>query len=289
MNPQSARPSREQARDEQLPRPPGGPGGREPRPSSPSLAAALLAAACSSGSPSSAGSGGSPNAGGSANSSSGLAYTRCVRSHGVPDFPDPDSSGQLPKVSCVSALRGVSDSRAKAATGACARPEPRRAGKPHSTAQEQQDYLRSAACMRSHGITDFPDPTFPGGRVNLSDPRQHRYHVQAVQPAAQTCTRLIPARLPLQHGLRWAWGRWLDQRQVALRERAVSRRREAGPQAEALPAAEAGIARPRPLGGPGHRGRGGGRGGGRRGGRGCFPRPPRPGPGRGRPRRRRRW
>jgi hypothetical protein len=43
----------------------------------------LLAAACS-GSPSSAGSGGSPAAGGSAGSPSAVAYSACMRSHGVP-------------------------------------------------------------------------------------------------------------------------------------------------------------------------------------------------------------
>ena len=63
--------------------------------------------------------------------------------------------------------------------------------------------------------------------------------------------------------------------------RTISRGREAGQRAEGLVSAEAGGARPWPLGGPGRRGRGGGRGGGRRGGRGCFPRPPRPGPGQG--------
>src|SRR6266702_1860617 len=61
---------------------------------------ALLAAACSS--PSSAGAGGSPNAGRPATSPSTssqkvLAFSGCMRSHGVPNFPDPDSSGVLPK------------------------------------------------------------------------------------------------------------------------------------------------------------------------------------------------
>jgi hypothetical protein len=58
-------------------------------------ALALLAAACS-GSPSSTGSSGSPNATGAANSPSAVAYSRCIRSHGVPDFPDPtiDSEGR---------------------------------------------------------------------------------------------------------------------------------------------------------------------------------------------------
>ena len=159
-------------------------------------AAALLAAACSSGSPSSAGSGGSPNVGGSANSSSAVAYSRCVRSHGVPGFPDPDSNGQIPKEAVLRALRGLSDSRARAATNACENLNPAGQGNPTLTAQEQQDYLKAAACMRSHGITDFPDPTFPGGRVNLSIPSSIDTRSRQFTQAAQTCTKLIPAGLP---------------------------------------------------------------------------------------------
>ena len=158
------------------------------------IAAALPAAACS-GSPSSTGSGGSPNAGGSANSQA-LAYSRCVRSHGVPDFPDPDSNGQIPKEAVLRALRRLSDSRARAATNACANLNPAGQGSPTLTAQEQQDYLRAAACMRSHGITDFPDPTFPGGRVNLSIPSSIDTRSRQFTQAAQTCTKLIPAGLP---------------------------------------------------------------------------------------------
>ena len=156
--------------------------------------AAQLATACG-GSPSTTGSGGSPNAGGSANSQA-LAYSRCVRSHGVPDFPDPDSNGQIPKEAAVRALRGLSDPRAMAATGACANLNPAGQGGPNLTAQEQQDYLKAAACMRSHGITNFPDPTFPGGRVSLSIPSSIDTKSRQFTQAAQTCTKLIPAGLP---------------------------------------------------------------------------------------------
>ena len=57
---------------------------------------ALLVAACG-GSASATGSGGASNAGGSPSSLSAVGYSHCMRSHGVPNFPDPDSSGQLPK------------------------------------------------------------------------------------------------------------------------------------------------------------------------------------------------
>ena len=55
-------------------------------------ALAFLAAACG-GSGSSTGHGGSANAAGSTTSASYVAYSACMRSHGVPNYPDPDSSG----------------------------------------------------------------------------------------------------------------------------------------------------------------------------------------------------
>jgi hypothetical protein len=180
-----------------------GPGPRPPWPrrarvaaASTVMAAALLTAACS-GSPSPTGSGGSPSAGGSA-SSHLLAYSRCVRSHGVPNFPDPDSSGQIPKEAVVRALREVSDSRAKAATNACANLAPAGLGPAQApiTAQEQQYYLRAAACMRSHGFTTFPDPIFSNGTVNFPIPSNIDSNSTRFTQARQTCERLIPAGLP---------------------------------------------------------------------------------------------
>jgi len=93
-------------------------------------------------------------------------------------------------------LHEVSDSGAKAATNACANLNPAGQGSPALTAKEQHDYLRAAACMRSHGITNFPDPTFPGGRVNLSIPSSIDTKSRQFTQAAQTCTKLIPAGLP---------------------------------------------------------------------------------------------
>ena len=75
-------------------------------------ALALLAAACSSGSPSS---GGSTDAGGSANSRL-VAYSQCMRSHGMPNFPDP-TGGVPPKVTAQEL--GVSSSQLQAAQRAC--------------------------------------------------------------------------------------------------------------------------------------------------------------------------
>jgi hypothetical protein len=77
-------------------------------------------------SPSSAGRGGSltaavaaniRSASQSANVQDTLAYSRCMRSHGVPGFPDADGSGQLPKETAQQL--GVSDARLQTAQEAC--------------------------------------------------------------------------------------------------------------------------------------------------------------------------
>src|ERR671937_2661545 len=60
---------------------------------------------------------GSSSGGGSTTSGSAVAYSACVRSHGVPSYPDPDSSGQLPKGDAEHF--GVSSAQYRAAQQAC--------------------------------------------------------------------------------------------------------------------------------------------------------------------------
>jgi hypothetical protein len=114
------------------------------------VAIVLTLAACTSKSPSDSG---SPTTAASS-AASAVAYSACMRTHGVPNYPDPDSSGTLPKVSPQQL--GVSSTLFASATSTCA----------HllhpSDVQEQQtlsgmhDFAR---CMRSHGVTNWPDPT----------------------------------------------------------------------------------------------------------------------------------
>jgi hypothetical protein len=160
-------------------------------------ALALLAEACSGSLPS-AGSGGSPDAGGSANSQKALAYSACMRSHGVAKYPDASSSNELPsglpKVS-VQQL-GVSGSQYQAAQAACAHLLPN--GGQMSQAQSQRDLramLGFARCMRSHGVPNWPDPTNgpAGWGFNL-------VHVQGFDPNSpqidqkmSECSRRLPA------------------------------------------------------------------------------------------------
>jgi hypothetical protein len=127
-------------------------------------AALALLAAC--------GSRGSPTAGGSSSSPSAVAYSVCMRAHGMPNFPDPGSSGQIPKADPQQL--GVSTSQYQAAQTACAHLIPATG----STAEQQQEtqcamandcsqavtqqwmsgLRKLAECLRSHGEPNWPDP-----------------------------------------------------------------------------------------------------------------------------------
>jgi hypothetical protein len=160
------------------------------------MAAALVTAAACSASPSSTGSSGTPDPGGSGGTNL-IAYANCMRSHGVPGFPDPGSDGTISKQAVETAASSVSTSQFQTATSACASLAPNGLGKAAAvTTQEQQDYLKAAACMRSHGVTGFPDPTFSNGSVNLNVPSSIDTSSPQFNQARQTCERLIPAGLP---------------------------------------------------------------------------------------------
>lgn len=115
-------------------------------------AVALLTAAC----------GGSASTAGSSGAGQGLlaqavAFAHCMRSHGVPNFPDPElnsSGGLVKKPLLESTLNGPPSARAT-----CAHLMPKRGLLPTQAQQEQhqRQQLAFAACMRRHGFPNFPD------------------------------------------------------------------------------------------------------------------------------------
>jgi hypothetical protein len=89
-----------------------------------------------------------------------LAYARCIRSHGVPLWPDPESSGAFDKSKLTPHQLGVSTSQIGTAEKACRSLVPTYSAtpQPHVLAQA----LRFSRCMRAHGATNFPDPESNG-------------------------------------------------------------------------------------------------------------------------------
>jgi hypothetical protein len=86
-----------------------------------------------------------------------------MRSHGVPNFPDPAGGGAITKEAAIRAFKEVSNSAVGAAQTACKDLQPD--GGQLSRAQVAQrlsDLLAFARCIRTHGVQNFPDPTSSG-------------------------------------------------------------------------------------------------------------------------------
>jgi hypothetical protein len=121
-------------------------------------AVSLFAAGCGGGSTTTA-------ATTAATQNGALAYAHCMRSHGVPNFPDPTSSGGNNKDAIVSALQKVGNSQTQAAQTACMHLNGGSPGTSPSAAQGQAQtaaMLAFARCMHRRGFPNFPDPTAQG-------------------------------------------------------------------------------------------------------------------------------
>jgi hypothetical protein len=137
------------------------------------ISCALLLAACGSSSP------GSGQTGTNASHAASLTkYSACMRSHGVPSFPDPstrqsgdDSFGidgynfNLP--ADVNTQSPAYQSADKACQSLIAGSGSVAARNPAFLAKAKQAALAHARCMRAHGVPNFPDPTISsnGGAI----------------------------------------------------------------------------------------------------------------------------
>ena len=112
----------------------------------PSVICAVAIAACGS-------SGHKPSA--SSHARSFMAFSECMRSHRVTAFPDPQPSGGIN-------LGGTGINPAspafEAAQAACRKLLPVDGPSAHASEQQKQQMFATSECMRSHGVSGFPDP-----------------------------------------------------------------------------------------------------------------------------------
>lgn len=127
---------------------------------------------------------------GGSSSANPAAFSACMRSHGVPEFPDPDSDGRI-------RFRDPTDpesSRFRAARQACRKLEPEESPlTPAEQAQEQAQLLKFAACMRAHGLPKFPDPQ-PTGGLSIDKNSGLDPSSQQFKAAEKACEELLPGR-----------------------------------------------------------------------------------------------
>lgn len=151
---------------------------------------ALSAAACGSNPSPSAGRSASP---GGPNSSGQVAFSRCVRSHGVPNFPDPSASGEIPKD--APQQLGVTASRLEAAQRACSHLLPISQPTPAVRQQVLAQSVRFSQCVRTHGVPNFPDPA---GNGRIPDPASLGINQGSpqFQSANKACGKWRPPYIP---------------------------------------------------------------------------------------------
>ncbi len=150
----------------------------------------VLVAACGSGSPGSSG----PTAGSPYQQA--LVYAQCMRSHGLPTWPNPNSQGGFLFTAANPLDQG--SHAYLSASGACKNLQPKGSG---LTAAQIQvalaRLLNFSVCMRAHGLASFPDPKVVdnGGRRGVTlqvqgegiDPNSPQY-----QSASRACQHLLP-------------------------------------------------------------------------------------------------
>jgi len=196
------------------------------------VALALLATACGGGSPSSDvahlgtntasssssnSSSGSSSSGSSAASGTGgsggsaapggqaVAYSACMREHGVPNFPEPkiSTNGSEVRVAVRVTPAITGNPKFNTAQKACAKLLPGGGpgeGSNHQISpKEQAQYLKAVACIRAHGVPSFPDPTFSGSGVHIPRTAGDSIRLPRVRAAAEACQSLIPGGLHGNH------------------------------------------------------------------------------------------
>ncbi len=128
-----------------------------------------------------------------------------MRAHGLPNFPDPkiSTSGNSVQVAIGINPTISGNPHFKSAQKSCQKLLPgggpnARSGSPISP-KEQTEYLKAAACIRTHGIPNFPDPTFSGGGVHVPKTVHVNPHSPQVRAAEEACQSLIPGGLHGNH------------------------------------------------------------------------------------------
>jgi hypothetical protein len=155
------------------------------------VAATLTVAGCSSSSSSPGAAATGAGAGNAQNTGSAtlVQFARCMRSHGLANFPDPTAQGTFNLPASV-----TSSPQFQSADQACRSlaPPGSLSGQPPTTQQLNQT-VKFVGCMRKHGVPNFPDPARNGtfqlsGGTNPIDPNSPQF-----KSAFSACHSLLPS------------------------------------------------------------------------------------------------
>jgi hypothetical protein len=159
------------------------------------MASALLIAGC--------GGGASPSTSARHNAvrtdlaAAALTFAACMRSHGLSSYADPQvsESGRKGHIRISPGGLDPNSPAFKSASRACRHLLPN-GGSPSTAASagEQAQDLAFAACMRSHGVPNFPDPDHDGA---FTLPAGVDQQAPQFQRASRACVNVEPSSLSI--------------------------------------------------------------------------------------------
>lgn len=124
-----------------------------------------------------------------------MKFAECMRDNGVREFPDPDASGVLTVDGVINGSSLNPNTAAwQKAIGACKDLEPPGFMGRKRSAQEQENALKFAQCMRDNGVKDFPDPTPDGPLINVNG----AHSIPGFQAALDKCRDVMAGALGSQ-------------------------------------------------------------------------------------------
>jgi hypothetical protein len=124
-----------------------------------------------------------------------LAFSRCMRAHGVSNFPDPkQAAGGGTTLSLQGGPGGVDpQSHAfQSAQSACKTLLPNHGVPPALTPQQRAQALAFSRCVRAHGVPNFPDPQFGGGGIRIQGGPGLDKNSAQMQAAFRACHSILP-------------------------------------------------------------------------------------------------
>jgi hypothetical protein len=129
-----------------------------------------------------------------------ISLSKCLRANGVSGFPDPREGPNGGGVGWPGGLgtevggTGIfvfghtyAGPAVAHAEQVCKEYLPPTGPPPAESESQREQAIATARCMRSHGLPNFPDPTFAGGNQQLNLPPGLNPNSPAVQRASKAC------------------------------------------------------------------------------------------------------
>ena len=129
-----------------------------------------------------------------------ISMSKCMRANGVPSFPDPregpsgggvgwPGGGPVMISSDVLLIMGqrIAGPVVASAAKTCKQYMAPGGAPPALTESQRQAAIADAECMRTHGLPNFPDPTFSGPHQRLNLGPGLNPQSPAVEQAAKAC------------------------------------------------------------------------------------------------------